>query len=84
LTFQRGDPGKAEMFDKVLKNIFSEDHNNDFDMEHYSILEDYITTNRENLFISSPDKAKHHQDFREEEVKEVAQVQIGPRNRWNK
>ncbi len=63
--------GKAAVFGKVLKSIFSEEHDNEFDMEHFNMVEEYIGTNKETLFTTNIGNEEYDQEFKEEDVKEV-------------
>lgn len=66
--------GKAEVFGTVLKSIFSEDHDNDFDKEHFKNVEDFIATNKKNLFTTDHDELEYDKEFNELEVKEVIKL----------
>lgn len=73
-TLVNTNPGKAAFFGKILKTTFSEDHNNDFDMEHYNMVDEFIASNREDLFTAEPGQDEYDHDFKEEEVKEVIKL----------
>ena len=72
------DESKANVFARVLKATFAEDHNNSFDNDYFKYVNDYVNDNESELFSTTPDLIHYDDEFQLADVKtEVTKLRPG-------
>ena len=62
---------KANLFGKILEEIFSESNNRNYNEEHKLMVEDYLNINKNYLFTTKPDEKAYDDNFSENELLEA-------------